>query len=401
LNFALYDNFGGLYQGTDRYIQVSGGSVVKFVGGKASVTRTDSNVAAATNTLYYAVSSSSTVSAPSSSDYTVNVYAQTSLTPGFVTASKSGSPVPGVATFAAHDARSNATAFAFDSTDLGTNAVVSGTVLSAAGAALKGVPVTISGTGMLIVDGYENAADDEVSGVGSLTVMTDDSGAYSVKVYSNKAGKQDVKVTAGAVSATTTPEWAAAAATTAEAITITAPATTAPGTTAAVVVKLTDSKGNAVKTDGSTAVSFTVRVSGAGTPGTINEYTNADGETRFNVVVGSGETGSFKVTVTYDADKAGTASAPITKEATVTVAAPVVVVAEPVSKVGTANGRVYVNVKDGKGSVVSVKIGSKWTTKTALNNDYTFSYKNTKGKKVAVKVYVDGDLSAAKTITVQ
>jgi hypothetical protein len=402
LNFALYDDFGALYTGTDRYIQVTGGSVVKFVGGKASVVRTDSNVAAATNTLYYKVTSTDTVSAPTSGDYTVNVYAQTSLAAGFVTAANSGAPVPGTATFAAGDARSGAGFAAFDSTDAGTAAVVSGTVLSATGVALQGVPVTISGAGLLVVDGYENAADDKVWGVGSLTVITNSTGGYSVKVYSNKAGKQTVTVTSGSVSATTTPEWAAADAATASAITITAPTSTAPGTTAAIVVKLTDAKGNAVKTDGSTAVSFTVRVSGAGTPGTINEYTNADGETRFNVVVGSGETGSFKVTVTYDADKAGTTSAPITKEAVVTIAAAAAPVAvEPTSKIGTANSRVYVNVKDGKGSVVSVKIGAKWYTKTSLNNDYTFSFKAKAKSKVSVKVYVDGDLSSSKTIIVK
>jgi hypothetical protein len=403
LNFALYDNFGGLYAGTDRYVHVTGGTVVKFVNGKASVTRTDSNVAAATNTLYYKVSDSSTFSNPvTGTDNTVNVYAQTSLTAGFVTAANSGAPTPGTATFASGDARSGAAAFDLDTADLGTAAVVSGTVLSATGTALKGAPVVISGTGLLIADGYENTDDSEVWGLGALTVITNASGEYSVKVYSNKSGKQDVKVTAGTVSATTTPEWAAAAANTASVISITAPTSTAPGTTAAVVVKLTDAKGNAVKTDGSTAVSFTVRVSGAGTPGTINEYTNADGETRFNVVVGSGETGSFKVVVTYDADKNGTASAPITKEAVVTIAAaPAPAVVEPTSKIGTANGRVYVNVKDGKGSVVTVKVGSKWSTKTALNNDYTFSFKNKKGAKVSVKVYVDGDLSASKTITVK
>ena len=402
LEFALYDNFGALYSGsTSKYVHVTGGSVVKFVGGKATVSRTDSNVADAEVSLAYGVNTSSTYAIPTAK--TVLVEAQKNVTAGFATAAAvfAGTKVPGSADFAAGDARNGAAISELDTADLGDYATVSGKLMNSEGTVLKGASVTVSGTGLLFVSGYENV-DNQVWAVGSISVNTDASGNYSVRVYSNKSGKQAVTVTSGSATASATPEWSAAAANTATAIAITAPTSTAPGTTAAVVVKLTDAKGNAVKTDGATGLTFTVRVSGAGTPGTINEYTNADGETRFNVVVGSGETGSFKVVVTYDADAALTTSAPITKEAVVTIAAaPAPAVVEPTSKIGTANGRVYVNVKDGKGSVVTVKVGSKWSTKTALNNDYTFSYKNKKGAKVSVKVYVDGDLSASKTITVK
>jgi hypothetical protein len=187
----------------------------------------------------------------------------------------------------------------------------------------------------------------------------------------------------------------------ATAFVITAPTTVAPGTTAQITVKLTDQYGNAVKTDGVSGDALSVKSTGSGSAGTIAADTNSDGEIKFNQVIASNDNGSFKVTATYDADDTSATYAAFTKDATVTIQALAPVVVEPVSKIGTANGRVYVNVKDAKGAVVSVKIGSKWTTKTSLNNDYTFSFKNTKGKKVAVKVYVDGDLSAAKTITVK
>jgi hypothetical protein len=406
LNFALYDNFGALYSGTDaKYLQATGGSVVKFVDGKASITRNDSNVAAATNTIYYSVTSTDTVNTPTSGKK-VNVYAQTNVTPGFVTATKgSESLTISTKTFSAGDARAgDLRGIKWSSSSLGTEVTVSGTLLNTDGVALKGSPVTISAAGLLFTTGYEASAasTNKVWGVGSLTVITDDAGAYSVRVYSNKAGKQEIKVTAGAATASVTPEWPAQIATKGSAITITAPATAAPGTTAAITVALKDSKGNAVKTDGSTLTfSYSVRVSGAGSSGTINQYTDADGLTKFNQVIGSGETGSFVVTVTYDADGAGHGYAAIEKTATVTIAPAAVVVVEPVSKIGTANGRIYANVKDGKGSVVTVRIANKWFTKTALNNDYTFSFKNKKGAKVSVKVYVDGDLSASKTITVK
>jgi hypothetical protein len=194
--------------------------------------------------------------------------------------------------------------------------------------------------------------------------------------------------------------FAAAAATTGTSLVVTAPATSLPGRTFDVSALLTDKYGNPV------AVSTTSNVSVAydGPGQVVNSLPTTygtDGVAKFRVVLASNDSGSATVTYKYDANADGdfADTGDLVKTATVTVAAAPAV--EPVSKVGTANGRVYVNVKDGKGSVVTVKIGSKWTTKTALNNDYTFSFKNTKGKKVAVKVYVDGDLSAAKTITVK
>ena len=417
LNYSLTDNFGALYAGTDRRVKLTVQSVsgvvaaintnVVFSGGKASFTGTDSNSDAGSFVVRalvqkYTASTDAWTDVNSSSYLDTTVYVQKNVTPGFVTGDKTLSATGGLKpaisynTLANYDFRldTNSKTYAGYALSATTEVTVSGTVLNTDGVAIAGTPVVISGTGILF------NANDTVLSLGSITVLTTSAGAYSVKAYSNKAGVQDIKVTAGSISKTISPEWLAAAAAKATVISITAPATTAPGTTTGVVVKLTDKFGNAVET--SSAVSFSIRVTGSGSTGTIAANTDSNGEVKFNQVLASNETGSFKITVKYDSDAAATGSAEITKEAVVTIAAAAAPVAvEPTSKIGTANSRVYVNVKDGKGAVVTVKIGAKWYTKSALNNDYTFSFKAKKKSKVSVKVYVDGDLSSSKTITVK
>jgi hypothetical protein len=436
LNFTLADEFGKLYTGDRRvYLYASSTSAgalasvadqyATFSGGKASITLNDANAGSSANTATYDVIAQvrklsgsswvidSTVAVADNDDYAlsgagsddsngkVSIYPVSSNTVGFLTINKTGDPTISYKTFASLDGRVDTNTFSASS--LETAVEIDGVAYDANGTKLPGTPVTISGAGILFrAETASNTAQD-VFGLGSVTVLTDADGKYFVKAYSNKAGEQVITATAGTVSKTTTPKWAAAVvnkATAGYAITITAPTSAAPGTTAPVVVKLADKYGNPVKTDG-TSASFTVRVTGAGSPSSFTAATNSDGELKFNQVIGSGETGSFKVEVTFDGDAATNTIASITKSATVAIAAPAVVVVEPVSKIGTANGRIYANVKDGKGSVVTVRIANKWFTKTALNNDYTFSFKNKKGAKVSVKVYVDGDLSASKTITVK
>jgi protocatechuate 3,4-dioxygenase beta subunit len=407
LNYALTDDFGALYTKTDRRVNVTitgaSGVVaalnqnVVFSGGKASLTVTDAN---SDNGYYDVVAQLQTYTASSDSwangtgtTVTTRVYVQKNVTAGFLTATAdSTSAAIDYDALTAQDARLDA-----NSTDLsvyGSAATVSGSVLDTDGTVLEGASVTLSGAGLLFKSG-------DVATVGSITVLANASGQYSVEVSSNKAGKQTVTVTSGSLSKTATPDFGSALASSAENITITAPANATPGSTTAVTVKLTDKFGNAVKTDGASGLTFTVRVSGVGSTGSFTEATNADGEVKFNQVLGSADTGSFVVTVKYDGDAATATKAAITKTATVAVAAVAAVVVEPTSKIGTANSRVYVNVKDGKGSVVSVKIGAKWYTKSALNNDYTFSFKAKAKSKVSVKVYVDGDLSSSKTIIVK
>jgi hypothetical protein len=425
LTYALADNFGALYSGTsERRVYVSASDTdagelaafntyATFVNGKASITLTDGNSGSAANTAKYNVvatvkkldsAGSATDDTDVSADVTTAIYTVKNNTPGFITITKGGNQDVTYKTFASADGRVDNNTWS--TSDLGTAVQISGIAYDANGTLLPGTPVTITGAGILFraksgtTTGGFSAED--VYGLGSITVYTGTDGSYAVDSYSNKAGEIAITATAGTVSKSTTPDWNDAAPAKADTITITAPATVAPGTTAGIVIKVTDKYGNPVSVD-NTGEYFNVSVTGAGSTSSFTQATDADGLLKINQVLGSNETGSFKVTVKLDADTLSTGTlASITKEATVTVAAPAApVAAEPVSKIGTANGRVYVNVKDGKGAVVSVKIGTKWFTKTSLNNDYTFSFKAKKKSKVSVKVYVDGDLSSSKTITVK
>jgi len=289
---------------------------------------------------------------------------------------------------------------AFDATVATTHtaAIATNVALAPASGSLSvnnaGASVTVSATGVTFTSNGKEYAD-------TVTIVTGASGDFAVSAKSNTVGAKVITFTTGTATATTTLTVSAAAASAGKTLTITAPTTSLPGRTVPVVVTLVDAYGNPVDTTSTTTDGqVTVTVSGIGTYTTVAADTDSAGKISFNVILPSTDSGSVTVTAKYDSNGATTDVSGTTVVTTVTS---VIVVGTPdaVAKVGTANGRVYVNVKDGKGSVVSVKIGSKWTTKTALNNDYTFSFKNTKGKKVAVKVYVDGDLSAAKTITVK
>ncbi len=425
LNYVLADNFGKVYAGTDRRVyftatNLTGGASAAIdtyspvSEGKATVTLNDANSSVTPGSgVWYGVtatvkkeSAGSWVADSNVAAVETKVYPVSSTTVGFLTADKSGSPTVSYATLSAADGRIDTNTYDLDAAH-GTEAIVNGVAYDENGSVLTGATVTIAGAGIeFVAKNGANSATSTVRGLGSITVTTDTSGRFAVAAFSNKAGKQAITVTAGSITKTVTPEWAVPVAGKIDTITITAPVSAAPGTTAAIVIKTTDKYGNVIAAT-NTTTAFKVTITGAGVSSTFTQATDSDGLLKINQVLGSGETGSFTVKVEFDADGngtigAGSTNAAISKSAVVTVAAAAAPVAvEPTSKIGTANSRVYVNVKDGKGSVVSVKIGAKWYTKTSLNNDYTFSYKAKAKSKVSVKVYVDGDLSSSKTIVVK
>ena len=270
-------------------------------------------------------------------------------------------------------------------------AVISGTVRHATTEAAKtGALITISGP----ADVLFNVGD--AYAFGSLTFY-DANGTFSVNAYSTTV-QADTVITVKSQAATDTVKvsfTAPTAASVVKSVKVSGPATLVPGRTATITVKALDEFGNAVNL-GSTDDDLTVTLAG---PGYLSTYpvTLSEGSATFTLIVGSSEAGTSVITAKADLG----ASDAISGTLSVVVAAATAVVVEPTSKIGTANSRVYVNVKDGKGSVVSVKIGAKWYTKSALNNDYTFSFKAKAKSKVSVKVYVDGDLSSSKTIVVK
>ena len=429
---AVYDQFGGVpadeydvravfdANGSGYSAQATAAATtatstnVALVGGKATLSILDNGTGEGVNVYDITVEKRQagggySATAATISDFAVQIQSAASLVPGLVTITGSGTlnstskvhEITGasleLADFGSYDER----AVLGTEPDLNAPVNIAGNVktlatATSAAALIDGTKVVLSGAGLQFkatVDSKKVYATD------SITVYTDKSGAFDVVVSSNKAGAQTVKVVAGAVSQDVSITFAAAAQGTGTSLVVTAPATVAPGRTLEVSALLTDKYGNPV-VEARTA-NVVISYEGPGlVVGTLPTTFGTDGVAKFRVLLGAGDSGSAVATFKYsDADSDFTDTTDIVKTATVSIAAAAVV--EPTSKIGTANSRVYVNVKDGKGSVVSVKIGAKWFTRSALNNDYTLSFKAKKKSKVSVKVYVDGDLSSSKTITIK
>jgi hypothetical protein len=312
-----------------------------------------------------------------------------------------------------HVVNVTATAVAFDvdptavSANLDTNVALNAVSVNNAGA-----PVTISATGVTFTVGGKEYAN-------TVTVFTDANGTIpAVDAKSTVAGAKTVTFTSGAASKTATLTINAAANNSGVTLTVSAPATVVPGQTFTVTGKLVDKWGNPVAVTNSlttpTANSadrgFSVTYTGPGfvIGGSLPTATNASGEFSFQVLTGAADSGTATVTATYDVDGAyasitstspATSAAAISKTASIAIAAP----AAPEVKttiVGVTKS-VRVRVENAKGEEVEIKFGSK-TVRVAIagTNSKLWVINTTKGKK-SVKVYVDGDLVAVKTVTVK
>jgi trimeric autotransporter adhesin len=429
LDVAVYDQFGGVpadeYDARAIWVSSSNGRTTAstsassvstaLVGGKATLTVTDNGAGTGTN-VYNVVASKRVAGGGytgsdivADANFEVQLVDAANLVAGKITNNGVLNADTKVYEFAgpvalnleatgSSDFRTVSTAPTFTNSQNLTGVVSTASSATAAAVAIEGASVTLSGTGLQFRNTVSGS--NYVFAANSITVATNASGTYSVDVASNKAGKQTITITSGAATQTVTVVFAAAAATTGTSLVLTAPASVAPGRTFDVSGLLTDKFGNPVAVSTTTNVSVAYDGPGQVVSSLPTTY-GTDGVAKFRVVLASNDSGSATVTYKYDANADGdfADTGDLVKTATVSIAAAAAV--EPTSKIGTANSRVYVNVKDGKGAVVSVKIGAKWYTRTSLNNDYTLSFKAVAKKKVSVKVYVDGDLSSSKTIVVK
>jgi len=393
LNFAVKDQFGKAIGSGARIKFVVGyttsaTSYVPVVDGKASITVTDTTASVAT-----AISVTSELEIQNA-------------------ATSNWAPLASTVTGATQTVNVAAAAVAFDTDPAAASATpalstatnITGSVNNA------GAAVTLAGTDVIFTV-------NSVDYTGSVTVFTTANGDFTVAAKSNKAGAKTVTVTAGAVSKTVALTVGAAASNSGLTLTVTAPATVVPGQTFTVTGKLVDQYGNPVAvtnaltaTPASTDRGFSVTYTGPGfvIGGALPTATNAAGEFSFQVLTGAADSGSATVTVTYDLDGSyasitsttpATSAAAISKTATVSIAAP----AAPEVKttiVGVTKA-IRVRVENAKGEEVEIVVnGRTVAVATAGTNSKLWVLKSTKGKK-SVKVYVDGDLVAVKTVTVK
>jgi hypothetical protein len=173
---------------------------------------------------------------------------------------------------------------------------------TAAAAVVPNASVTVSGEGLLFQTA-QNGTD--VYGKDSLTFNANGSGAFSVKVYSQKAGKNLVTITSGSVSRVVALNTAAASAI--SGASWSAPSVTVPaGRSFSVSATLLDRFGNAVDTNQGATVGTdlsAVRITWNGpvltVPTTLPTETDADGVIRFGVVPGAADVGTYTAVFTY------------------------------------------------------------------------------------------------------
>ncbi len=361
------------YDGTTKYVPVSGGAAKAEFTSTASATTLDVTNSGLekqnTTTLNWATVSATTASAVAVKSTTVAAKFDTAPT---------------------HSATATI-ARATTSNTAGYLSVVSinGKVNHA------GQSVTVTSTGVQ----FSTAAQDAKAVANTITTLADGAGWWTVSAYVVKAGAATFTYAAGTATASTTVTAAAALGNQGTVLTIVSVDTILPGKTLVATVKLVDEHGNAVAADDAATESFAVTVTGLGFVGAIPTKLNASGEATVAVLLGSADEGSVVITATYDQDGAGTAKAAITTTKTVAVAP--AVATEVNAVVGSFNGRWAVRVENAKGSAVTVKVGGKWFKATATGDNFVISRKSKVGATVLVKVWVAGDLQNEQTITVK
>jgi hypothetical protein len=298
--------------------------------------------------------------------------------------------------------RDNRTAFVSQpayTSGTGGAVVVTGKVTKKSnGTSANDAVVTISGSNSILF------SDGLVDKRGGVTVVANDSGEFSVTLYSTSAMTNSViTVTAMGVSATTKVSFVGAGVGEGVSLVITMPAAVKPASTFQVKAKLADVFGNGVNT---VAGSIKVTYTGAGIVfGTLPTETDANGELMFSVLLGSNDTGSVNVTVSYDqnADLDFVDAKDLVTAGTTAITATGLVAAaasDTIVNVGTFSGKLVVYALNAAGSEVSYKIAGKWVTQV-VTSDSLMRYDRmvgANGVTVLVDIYVDGVKKLSKSV---
>jgi len=267
------------------------------------------------------------------------------------------------------------------------------------GAGLVGALVTISGASNILFE----SSDKVVAARSSITVLSDANGRFEVKLYSTSAQKDSVVTVATlGASSTTKVTFTGIGVGEGTSLVVTMPAAVKPASTFQVKAKLSDVFGNGVNA-GDTAVKVTY--TGAGIVfGTLPTTTDANGELMFSVLLGSNDTGSVNVTVSYDQNGDGdyVDAKDLNASGTTAITASGVVAAssDTIVNVGTFSGKLVVYALNAAGSEVSYKIAGKWVTQV-VTSDLLQRYDRVvgaTGKTIKVDIYVDGVLKLAKSV---
>ena len=301
-----------------------------------------------------------------------------------------------------HDSRTDVVAAPAITSGAG-GVTISGTVTASDNTVIDNQVVTITGPAGMMFKETIAAVDGDGSGgapiaaqarysVGSITVVTDDSGAYSVTAYSNNAGKATVTMVAGSVSQTLVLDAFAQAATdTGATLTLNAPASILPGRTLTVTGSLVDKFGNPVAANG-TGEDFILTYTGPGYRNNAPTAVSADGTFTWSILLGTNDSGTATFTAAYDLDEDGdytdTGDIVVTKSVIIGAAATTQKV-----NAGSFKGYVAVYAKGYEGHRLSAKVGKDWvivpSIPAAANDLYRYVEFTGAGVDVAVRIYID------------
>ena len=408
VNLSVTDQWFAVADSATYRIKVTGEGVTSqflpLVAGKATVSIADAGVKTSFNSVLTLQKASATgVFADTLVTTTINTL--TEATPGVLLdvdgSNLYGSAVADLSDAVAakalveRDARSSSVA-----QPVYKNAVtINGKIIdSGSSSGQDGAVVTVSGPSNIL---FSNGS---VDARGTLTfVAAQSGGAFTVDLYSTSAQTDTViTITAAGVSKTVKVSFVGAGIGEGTSLVVTMPAAVKPASTFQVKAKLADVYGNGVNT---VAGSIKVTYSGAGIVfGTLPTETDANGELMFSVLLGSNDTGSVNVTVSYDQNADGdyVDVKDLVRAGTTAITASGVVAASSDTKVnvGTFSGKLVVYALNAAGSEVSYKIAGKWVTQV-VTSDLLQRYDRVvgaTGKTIKVDIYVDGVLKLAKSV---
>jgi hypothetical protein len=291
---------------------------------------------------------------------------------------------------------------ALDGTTAVTGLSIAGTVSSAststyASAAIPSAAVTVSAAGLQFSATQDGAA---VYGVDSLTFHAGSNGAFTVSVWSHKAGKNTITIKSGTGTATVDVYFAAAAELAATTVTVTAADGAAQfqaGRALDVAVTVADKFGNPVALDATWAANtdakLTIAQTGSGYLSTSGDVVvTSTGSYATKLITNAGDLGTSTITATlnyYDSTKTDVVKT-VSSEFGVTDADV------------TVGGRaVYASVEFAKGKTVTVTVdGKRLYSKLFSTDAYTelkFTQKN--AGKHTVTIRISGGIVYSEVVT--
>ena len=265
----------------------------------------------------------------------------------------------------------------------GLEVTIEGTVTNAAGTAVPYAPVTLSAGNFLFVTNSNYVLDE-------ITVYADSSGDFSVDVYSQSSGINNITITSGSATATQQLTYAGATSGAAADFTVTTPGASEPGRTVDVIVDVVDANGNAVE-----GASMTLSSTGPGYLINTSGTTLSDGSFTTKLLLGANDSGTaeVKVAITIDGDE-------VIKTSSIVVGVGAVAAADQKVNAGSFKGYVAVYAKGYAGQRLSAKIGNDWVIVPSLASNFERIVDFTgAGVDISVRIYIDRVLQDTIALT--